>query len=56
MMDANRAEMELESTKLRSQLNAFQVGISKKQFHIYSYFVVLVRNRKYSIEGSKINR
>ncbi len=24
-MDANRAEMELESTKLRSQLNAFQV-------------------------------
>jgi hypothetical protein len=24
-MDANRAEMELESTKLRSQLNTFQV-------------------------------
>jgi hypothetical protein len=25
MMDANRAEMELESTKLRTQLNTFQV-------------------------------
>ncbi len=25
MMDANRAEMELESTKLRTQLHTFQV-------------------------------
>ena len=55
MMDANRAEMELESTKLRSQLNGFQVGIEKNAFHIYSRFIILVRNRKYSSEGSKIN-
>lgn len=39
MMDANRAEMELESTKLHSQLNGFQVY---KNFDYSFVFVILI--------------